>query len=111
MHKPSSIRPAALTEHRLVTDTDTDRHRPMASTADAWHRAVKTVKSPYLCKILTDFHVIWHSDAFWHPAPDVQFKFVIFDNLIWQSYVARDDTTCWQSFRPDINTAQCVTQW
>jgi len=23
-------------------DRQTDRHRPMASTADAWHRAVKT---------------------------------------------------------------------
>jgi len=33
---------------------------------------------------LTDFHEICYSDAFWYPAPDVQFKFVIFDNLIWQ---------------------------
>ena len=24
--------------------------------------------------------------------------------LLWQSYVARGDTTCWQLFRPDINT-------
>ena len=36
---------AVLVELRLVTDrqTDTDRHghRPMASTVDAWHRAVK----------------------------------------------------------------------
>jgi len=35
-----------LVELRLVkdrqTDTDTDRHRSMASTADAWHRSVKT---------------------------------------------------------------------
>ena len=54
---------------------------------------------------MTDFHEIWHSDAFRYPAPDVQFKFVIFDNLIWQSYVAQVDKTCWQLFRPDINTA------
>ena len=38
------LRFAVLVELRLVTDgqTDTDRHRPMASTADAQHRAVKT---------------------------------------------------------------------
>ena len=45
------LRFAVLVEHRLVTDTDTDRqrdgHRPMASTADAQHRAVKTG-----CKVL-----------------------------------------------------------
>jgi len=29
------LRLAVLVELRLVTDTDTDRHRPMASTADA----------------------------------------------------------------------------
>jgi len=44
------LRLAVLVEHRLVTDgrTDrqTDRHRAMASTADAKHRAVK--------KIITD---------------------------------------------------------
>ena len=47
------LRLAVLVEHRLVTDgrTDgqTDRqtegHRAMASTADAYHRAVKTVQS------------------------------------------------------------------
>jgi len=66
---------------------------------------LKTVKSLYLCNILTDFHEIWHRDAYWYPAPDAQLKFVIFDNLIWQSYVAQVDTTCWQLFRPDINTA------
>jgi len=33
---------AVLVEHRLVTDTDRHGHRPIASTADAWHRAVKT---------------------------------------------------------------------
>jgi len=40
---------AVLVELRLVTDTDrqtdTDGHRPMASTADAWHRAVKMVEN------------------------------------------------------------------
>ena len=34
---------AVLVELRLVTDGQTDRHRPMASTADAQHRAVKMV--------------------------------------------------------------------
>jgi len=33
---------AVLVELRLVTDTDRHRHMPMASTADALHRAVKT---------------------------------------------------------------------
>ena len=40
---------AVLVEDRLVschrhreTDRQTDRHRPMASTAHAWHRAVKS---------------------------------------------------------------------
>ena len=37
MPKTSSIRSSVSIEHRLVTD----RHRPMASTADAQHRAVK----------------------------------------------------------------------
>ena len=37
------LRFAVLVEHRLVSDGQTDRHRhrPMASTADASHRAVK----------------------------------------------------------------------
>ena len=37
------LRFAVLVEHRLVTDRhrQTDGHRPMASTADAWHRVVK----------------------------------------------------------------------
>ena len=38
MPKTSSIRSAVSIELRLVTDTD--GHRPMASTADAQHRAV-----------------------------------------------------------------------
>jgi len=38
MPKPSSIRSAVSIEHRLVTDG----HRPMASTADAQHRAVES---------------------------------------------------------------------
>ena len=42
MPKTSLIRSAVSIEHRLVrTDGRTDRHRPMASTADALHRAVK----------------------------------------------------------------------
>ena len=35
------LRLAVLVEHRLVTDRQTDRHRAMASTAIAYHRAVK----------------------------------------------------------------------
>jgi len=35
MPKTSSIRPSVSIEHRLMTDGQTDRHRPMASTADA----------------------------------------------------------------------------
>jgi len=59
------LRFAVLVEHRLVTDTDreTDGHRPMASTADAQHRAVKTVTEyhhitiPYLicCVAIPDY--------------------------------------------------------
>ena len=41
MPKTSSIRSAVLVEHRLVTDGQTDRHRPMARRADAQHRAEK----------------------------------------------------------------------
>ena len=37
------LRLAVLVELRLVTDTE--RHRPIASTADAYHRAVKTQTS------------------------------------------------------------------
>jgi len=39
------LRLAVLVELRLVTDRQTDGHRAMASTADAWHRAVKTAKN------------------------------------------------------------------
>ena len=55
-------------------------------TNPRWRTAaiLKTVKSPYICNLLTDFHEIWHSDAFWSPAHDVQFKFVIFYNLMWR---------------------------
>jgi len=51
-----------------------------------WQTAgiLKTVTSSYLCKLLTDFDKIWHGDACWFPAPDVKFKFLIFDNLIRQ---------------------------
>jgi len=41
-----------------------------------------TVKSPYLCNLLTDFDKVWHDDACWSPAPGVKFKFLILDNLI-----------------------------
>jgi len=36
---------AVLVELRLVTDRQTDGHRAMASTADAYHRAVKITVS------------------------------------------------------------------
>jgi len=36
------LRSAVLVEHRRVRDRQTDRHRAMAITADAEHRAVKT---------------------------------------------------------------------
>jgi len=32
---------------------------------------LKTVNSPYLCNLLTDFDEIWHNDAYWSSAPDV----------------------------------------
>jgi len=37
-----------------------------------WRTAtiLKTVKSPYLCKRLTDFDEIWHADAYWPPTAD-----------------------------------------
>jgi len=41
-----------------------------------------TVKSPYLCNLLTDFDKVWHDDAWWSPAPGLKFKFLILDNLI-----------------------------
>jgi len=51
-----------------------------------WTAAIlKAVKSPYLCNLLTDFDDIWHGDACWSPAPEVEFRFLIFDNLIWQT--------------------------
>ena len=45
------LRLAVLVEHRLVTDRhiQTDGHRPVASTVDALHRAVKMV---HLCVVL-----------------------------------------------------------
>jgi len=49
-----------------------------------WRTAtiLKTVNSPYFCNLLTDFYEMWHNDAYWFLAPDVKFKFVIFDNLL-----------------------------
>jgi len=51
-----------------------------------WRTAaiLKTVKPTYLCNRLTDFDEIWHSDAYWSPAPGVKFNFLIFDNLLRQ---------------------------
>ena len=50
------LRLAVLVEHRLVTDTDgrTWTYRPVASTADAQHRAVKTSR----CRIFKFWHII-----------------------------------------------------
>jgi len=45
---------------------------------------LKTVTLSYLCDLLTDFDKICQCDACWSPAPDLKFKFLIFDNLIWQ---------------------------
>jgi len=42
------LRLAVLVEVRLVTDTD--RHRPIASTADRWHRALKSASA--LCAVV-----------------------------------------------------------
>jgi len=55
-------------------------------TSPRWRTAAifKTVKLLYLCNRLTDFDEIWHGDACWSPAPDLNFKFLIFDNVIWQ---------------------------
>jgi len=49
-----------------------------------WRTAtiLKTVNSTYFCNLLTDFYEMWHNDAYWFLAPDVKFKFVIFDNLL-----------------------------
>jgi len=51
-----------------------------------WRTAamLKTVTSSYLCNLLAGFDKIWHGDAYKSPAPGVKFKFLIFDNLIWQ---------------------------
>jgi len=54
------LRLADLVEHRLVTDARTDGHRAMASTADTYHRALKTgmlrvsVNSPRICGLSPD---------------------------------------------------------
>ena len=33
---------------------------------------LKTVESPYLCDLVTDFDEIWHSDTYWPPASSVK---------------------------------------
>jgi len=45
----------------------------------------KSQKSRYLRNRLTDVYEIWYADARWSPAPDVKFKFLIFDNLMWRT--------------------------
>ena len=44
----------------------------------------KSQKSRYLRNGLTDHYEIWYADACWSPEPGVNFKFLIFDNLIRQ---------------------------
>jgi len=39
------LRLAVLVKHRLVMDGQTEGHRAMASTADAWHRAVTKIET------------------------------------------------------------------
>jgi len=46
-------------------------------------RHFKTVKSPYLCNLLTDFHEIWHDDAYSPPTAERPLKFRIFENSRW----------------------------
>jgi len=55
-------------------------------TNPRWRTAaiLRTVTSYYLSNLLTDFDEIWHGDACWSPEPCVNFKFLIFDNLIRQ---------------------------
>ena len=51
-----------------------------------WQMAasLKTVKSPYLCNHLTDFHEIWHDDAYLPDTADRPQKFQIFENSRWR---------------------------
>ena len=51
-----------------------------------WRAAaiIKSVKSPYLRKRLTDFDEIWHGDADWPPTGDRPLKFRIFQKPRWR---------------------------
>ena len=60
---------------------------------------LKTVKSPYLSKRLTDFDEIWQADADWPPTGDRSLKFSIFQKnkmaafVIFKNHTNRDITT------------------
>jgi len=45
---------------------------------------LKTVKSPYLCNLLTDFHEIWQDDAHSPHTAGRPLKFRIFENSRWR---------------------------
>jgi len=51
-----------------------------------WRTAaiLKTVKSPYLRKRLTDFDEIWQADADWSPTGGISLKFPIFQKPRWR---------------------------
>jgi len=51
--------------------------------ADGRHFA-KSVKSPHLCKLLTDFDEIWQDDAHWSLTAVRSLKFRIFKNQRWR---------------------------
>jgi len=71
-------------DHQEVV-VDGPNRRP---TNPRWRTAAifqkKPVKSPYLCKRLTDFDEIWHDDAYWSPTVDRPLKFWIFENPRWR---------------------------
>ena len=54
-----------------------------SNMADGRHFA-KSVKSPYLCNLLTDVDEIWHYDAHWSLTADRPLKFRIFQNPRWR---------------------------
>ena len=55
-------------------------------TNPRWRTAaiLKTVKSPYICNRLTDFHEIWHDEAYWPRTAERPLKFRIFENSRWR---------------------------